>query len=366
MKSKRHLLMTGVLLAVLTFQAAAENGDAAKAWLRGLIPGKPVIVDALTVIPLRTSGISGPASYVTLEKALQENWLTITEHEGGNVPEVLIRNLSDKRIFIMGGEILTGCKQDRIVARDVLIRPKAKSVLVPVYCVEAGRWNAVSGKFFSEKNLGSYELRATAQDSSSGAQSTIWNKVAKSNAEKGIASDTSAYQDAYRDEGVRASIDGIVEKMEKAFRLDPSVIGVLIGVGDVIVSLDVFSDPGLFEEMWPKILKSAAFSAVGSGTNTGVPAAEEFIEQLAASRFDLQDGVDLGTELVFDGETLSVHALSYQSDVIHLAAFPVDKTDFHAEGTIRRQYRQPAVQSANTVQSADMVQSADNVQRFER
>ena len=116
-------------------------------------------------------------------------------------------------IFLMGGEILTGCRQDRILAGDILLAPGTKDLLVPVYCVEQGRWTHVSQGFSSKKNLGTPALRARAQEKSPSAQSEIWGKIAEENSVMGVASATGAYQDAYDKEENRDRISRIEEKM---------------------------------------------------------------------------------------------------------------------------------------------------------
>ena len=125
--------------------------------------GNPVYNENLTIFPIYRNNKSKEYNFTLLEEALKKNYLKITELDGGNVPEVNITNKSDKIIFLMGGEVITGCKQDRIVARDVIIDSKRKDLIVPVYCVEQGRWSYNSNNFYSKKNIGTYKLRAEAQ-----------------------------------------------------------------------------------------------------------------------------------------------------------------------------------------------------------
>jgi len=154
------------------------------------------------------------ASCLTLDQALEEGVLEIRKKDGGDVPWVVVSNRSDKRNFIMGGEILSGCKQDRIVARDVWIAPYRKLLLLPVYCVEAGRRHHVSGQFKSEKNLGTYSIRAAVQGASGNNKSKIWNKIAESNRRMGVSSDTEAYQDAFTTEEVTRLVSDVRQKFK--------------------------------------------------------------------------------------------------------------------------------------------------------
>lgn len=105
----------------------------------------------------------GHAWYLTLDQALGRGFLEIREKDGVDVPRVVVSNRSDRSIFIMGGIILSGCRQDRIVTRDVMIVALRKRLLLSVYCVESGRWHHISGEFKRKKNLGSSSMRAAGQ-----------------------------------------------------------------------------------------------------------------------------------------------------------------------------------------------------------
>ena len=54
---------------------------------------------------------------------------------------------------------LVGAKQNRIVNTTILIQPKSTTV-IPVSCVEQGRWSYDSPHFFSQKRMMSPGLRA--------------------------------------------------------------------------------------------------------------------------------------------------------------------------------------------------------------
>ena len=86
-------------------------------------------------MPVCSNKVYSQLSILTLDQALENELIEIKEIEDGQVPSVDIKNLSQRYIFIMGGEIITGCKQDRIVEKDVLLGPGKKDLAVPVFCV---------------------------------------------------------------------------------------------------------------------------------------------------------------------------------------------------------------------------------------
>src|SRR5512136_2770294 len=100
----------------------------------------------LTIIPLFNGG-GKKAGYLTLDEALAQKCARITEvSEGGRVPELRFVNESDRSVFVLDGEELTGAKQNRVVNLSILA-PAGKTLIIPVSCVEAGRWRHTSREF---------------------------------------------------------------------------------------------------------------------------------------------------------------------------------------------------------------------------
>jgi hypothetical protein len=324
-----------VLLALAAAAAAGEQrtpvwpGEASPVirLIKSLELGRPLDHDGLTIIPVHMDKVGDRTSYATLEDALRNGWILVSEVETGRVPQVQISNLSRRAIFLMGGEILTGCRQDRILAQDVLLAPGTKNLLVPVFCVERGRWAPASSGFTSKQNLGTPALRAVALTKGAAAQSEIWDRIASENRKMGVASPTEAYQDAYEKDGNKAAILGIEKKMKEAPFLESDAVGVIIALGGQIVSVDVFANPDLFAKEWPKLLKSSALSSLGGPKAGGLDRgrAAEFLRSFLDRSYRAQDGLDLGTEYVSTGTDVHIRALAASDGVVHLAGFPQEK-----------------------------------------
>jgi hypothetical protein len=324
------VMVIGMLLPATW--AFAQLPEEAQLFVAQLETGRPVTYRNLTVVPVFYRKGHGereypdPESYLTLDQALEQGVLDIREKDGGDVPWVVVRNRSDKRILVMGGEILSGCKQDRIVAQDVLIAPRRKRLLLPVYCVEAGRWHHVSGEFKSEKNLGTYSMRAAAQGSTGNNQSEVWNKVAESNRRLGISSETEAYQDAFRSDEVA----GLVTEVEKKFKdlplLAKGTTGIIVASGGRIIGADVFVSPELFQAMWPKIVKACVAAVNGYDQEAALSAkqAEQFLNALQWMRYQRRPGVDLGFEYFGELKDFTVNTLVYEDTMFHLGAVAHD------------------------------------------
>jgi hypothetical protein len=279
--------------------------------------GEPRHFAGLTVIPLLGSPSFPEASCLTLEQALERGLLEIVEKEGGTVPEVWLTNRSGQAVFLLGGEILSGARQDRIVRRDVLVAPRRKKLAVPVYCVEQGRWHFSTGSFGSEKNLGTYKLRAKAQAGGQDGQSEVWAEVAQANDQAGVRSSTGAYQDAYRDERVARRVGKLERSLADLARRQPLAVGAVVGIGDAIVSLDLFSDPSLFQELWPKILKSTALAADGQQARVTRGQAAELLARLSRAKYLVRATADLGSGLYFRDGRWEASALVFEGTLLH-------------------------------------------------
>jgi hypothetical protein len=102
------------------------------------------------------------------------------------------------------------------------------------------------------------------------------------------------------------------------------VVGVVVAVGDEITSVDIFANPYVFKQLWPKMLKSSALAAIsrdGHGTITQTTAVR-FLRRLHDKQYRQKPAIDLGLELSAIDDEVNANALVWRDAVIHLAAFP--------------------------------------------
>jgi ARG and Rhodanese-Phosphatase-superfamily-associated Protein domain len=292
--------------------------------IRSLEVGRPVSHGHLTIVPVYLTRVRLSTEFVPFDEAVRNGWVEIAELDGGRVPQVKISNRSKRTIFLMGGEILTGAKQDRILASDLLLGPGTTDLVIPVYCVEHGRWTQTSGTFTTKGNIGTFALRAKAQLQEVEAQSAIWDKISEENRKMGVAAPTSAYQAAYDAAPNKEKIQVIEEKMAAIPRLYKDTVGVVIALGGRVVSVDIFANPALFTKQWPKILRSSALSALTHET-AGVldqRAAAALLRTFPGQDYQIKKGLDLGMEYASAATETNIKALVYEGGVLHLAAFP--------------------------------------------
>ncbi len=331
MKKTIVFLLTALLILLTTILTHSVEIKELNELLNSIEVGNPIYSNNLTVIPIYKNNKSKESNFIFIDEALRKNYLIITELDGGNVPQVKITNKSDKTIFFMGGEIITGSKQDRIIARDVIIGPKRKSLIVPVFCVEQGRWNYNSNTFYSKENLGTSKLRAEAQKSKGESQSNIWNEISKYVKKNKVESNSQAYQDIYEDKKVKEKIISIEKDLKKVENLKEGTIGAIVAIGDKVISLDIFAYPYMFKKFWPKILKSSAFSSLNDETkkNISLNNAIKFIHNLKLTDSIKIDAIDLGKEYSMMSKDINANFIIFNNNVIHIAAFPEDKLSYN-------------------------------------
>src|SRR5580692_11390033 len=100
--------------------------------------GEPVEVGGLSVFPLTGVVQAGPA-YLTGPEAFAAGLIEVDELDPPEVPMLAITNLADVPILLVEGEMLVGGDQNRTMNVTVLC-PATSTTIVPVSCVEAGRW----------------------------------------------------------------------------------------------------------------------------------------------------------------------------------------------------------------------------------
>jgi hypothetical protein len=113
----------------------------------------------LTMFPLVSSSHL-ELEFLLLDEALACGALQVEELDrGGSVPEIRVINQSSKMVLILDGEELVGARQNRIVNTTILVAAKS-AIVIPVSCVEQGRWHYASQRFSSRERVMAPSLRA--------------------------------------------------------------------------------------------------------------------------------------------------------------------------------------------------------------
>ena len=151
--------------------------------------GEPLIIDGLSIEPIISIGDTSNDSLselLDLDTAYQEGMVKIREvSEGGSVQEILVYNLSKSPLIILEGQGLEGAKQNRVLQKTVVVPPETE-LLVPVNCVERGRWNYRSAEFrpaaFSAGPSVKARKASAMKMGERSVQSEVWAEVSEMSA----------------------------------------------------------------------------------------------------------------------------------------------------------------------------------------
>ena len=242
------------------------------------------------------------------------------------------------------GEELVGAKQNRILNLTILAPPK-QSIVIPVSCVEAGRWRHESAEFRVSAQTQYARGRAarTAQVSESllhgqtrqSDQSAVWAEISQKAERMCAASPTSAMNAMYEKSAVP------LEEYLRAFRWVPGQAGVAFGMGGQMVGLDLFDHPATMQRLFPKLLRSYALDAL-DGAAGGEVLMDGLLSELALAPVFAETAVGLGKDLRIQGRGLVGAGLWVETRYVHLAAFRVGGTDSGIKTRMARPSRRRA------------------------
>jgi hypothetical protein len=179
--------------------------------LSALHAGAPQSFRNMTFVPLFAAGEREP-DYLTLDEALERKLAHVTEvSESGSVPELRFVNDAESPVLLVDGEELVGAKQNRILNLTILVGGM-KQVVIPVSCVEQGRWAYRSQHFAAARRNLFAKARAKkmARVSESMArtgtrradQGEIWNDISVKFDLMGCESPSMAMADIFEAKGV--------------------------------------------------------------------------------------------------------------------------------------------------------------------
>jgi len=272
----------------------------------------PITYENLSVFPVVSGNSYDTSGFLTLDEGLASGEVQVRERgaegmvrnrgdrdgilrpdygSGASVNQLVLINRSKRPLLLLAGELVSGGKQDRIIGKDRVVPVEAEPLPLDVFCVEHGRWSA--GASFNEAKTIVHpsvrEQAAVAED-----QSRVWNAVragTTARPEAGMAgggpppapavlaaprisaavqmdAPTESYQKIYESRGVRGSVDGYVDEIQRRFARETGglkgeqVVGVIVAYGGDVAWSDIFASNDLFREYWPKLLRSYVVEAL--------------------------------------------------------------------------------------------------------
>jgi hypothetical protein len=267
---------------------------------------EPITYENLTIFPVVSSSGYDTSAFLTLEEGLSRGEVTVREqgaetlirnrgngrpippgYSGPSVNQLVLINHSKRPLLLLAGELVSGGKQDRIIAKDRIVAPFGDPLPLDVFCVEHGRWSAGS-EFNEAKTIVHPSVRENAAINQK--QADVWAAVAGGSNVSGrmaspsaapprvssadisetvtVEAQTQSYKKIYESRRVGSSVETVVEEMQRRFRRETSglkgerVVGVVVAYGGEVAWSDIFASSELFDAYWTKLLRSYAVEAV--------------------------------------------------------------------------------------------------------
>jgi ARG and Rhodanese-Phosphatase-superfamily-associated Protein domain len=296
-----------------------------------LAPGQkvlaPIQYQQLTVFPVvqlaAAAGVD-KTQYLTLAEGLKAKTVTVSEDKGGaQVNRVTVANHSPRPLLLLGGEIILGGQQDRILGKDTIL-PPGEEMSLEVFCVEHGRWSG-QREFSSSGGLVESKARLRAKFDSN--QQEVWDEVRKKNAALKADPATGTYRNLatgaegeaamkpYR-EHVRAALDKLPESKQ--------MIGVVAAVNGRVTSVEIFANPALFAAYRDKILDSL-FVTVADVPVAAQPAPAPAAQEIRAFMKQADDAKDEQVLASKRAKTIENKGKSVVKSKVTIDGAPADK-----------------------------------------
>jgi hypothetical protein len=220
-------------------------------------------------------------------------------YRGDEVNTLVLVNNSGKPLLLLAGEIVTGGKQDRVIAKDRIVPPGGEPIDLGVFCIEPGRWTASSETFGAAAKMPahSFMVQPTVREKAMVAQDQqqVWDSVRGSISQMQVAAapsgngsmvgglgsarsmGTTSYAKVMEDSTVSAKVDEAAAQVMKsrdqvlAQLRKEGAIGVVVAVRGEIVWADLFADTDLLSRYWTKLVRSYAAESLTEGESHAVP-----------------------------------------------------------------------------------------------
>ena len=225
---------------------------------------------------------------------------------GDEVNTLVLVNHSGKPLLLLAGEIVTGGKQDRVIAKDRIVPAGADPIDLGVFCIEPGRWTASSSTFGASAKASSHSfmvqpsIRQKAMVAKD--QQQVWDSVRGSISQMEMAAapsasasldagpqsgsgnyramGTTSYAQVMQDSAVSEKVDEAAPVMKSRDQVlaqlrQEHAVGVVVAVRGEIVWADLFADTDLLARYWTKLVRSYAAESLTEGETHSAPTAAD-------------------------------------------------------------------------------------------
>ncbi len=290
--------------------------------------GDPTTWGGLTLFPLH-SDLRSSLRYLMLAEGLRDGLVSIREVSvSGSVPDLAVENRAERPVLILDGEELVGAKQNRVANLSMLI-PAKQTTIIPVSCVEQGRWAYDKDDFAvtervqyargRAENLASVQRSMRTTGTRHSDQAQVWSSIDAKAAAMNAASPTGAMGSIFERHAK------VLDDYVRSVKPSPGQVGAIFVVGNERFGMDVFDQPKTFASLLPKLVRSYVIDVIERPIAQETSALEfnarAFLDGLLGASFDDHPAVGLGRDLGVVADGLVAGALVMDEVLVHLAAF---------------------------------------------
>lgn len=375
---RNFLAALGVAAIATAFTPQLQKVEAGQENPQGYTVLDPIQSGSLQVFPVVAAKSYPTGEFITLDEGFRSGDVVVTEmgnvqglvrrpastvrQGNAEVSRLVLVNNSNRPLLLLAGEIVTGGKQDRVIAKDRIVTANSDPIDLGVFCVEPGRWVESSAQFNasgttyasngSAGGVGSGGGAAKGAAPSSGTlmaqpsvrskamankdQGQVWAAVRQQQATMSVevtSSDaavltpdsphgtmpppnpmptTSSYARVMEADAVKQKVNEVAAPIEQDYQSligklrDRKAVGVVVAVNGRIIWADIFASSDLLEKYWPKLVRSYASEAVVNRVKSSEATVHEATAFLAAMEgrkevIESEPGVFRQSETTGDG-----------------------------------------------------------------
>ena len=248
------------------------------------------------------------------------------------VPELKVVNNSRQKILLLDGEELVGAKQNRVLNVTILLAPNSET-LIPVSCIEQGRWSYASKEFSSANRTMSADLRKKKTQSvhnrvrETGSfasdQGEIWEEInLKFERSQVPPSPTMALSDLF--EAKRETSEDYL----KNFSPVEKQLGLAVFIDGNMAGVEFLGRHDTFQLLYHKLVTSYVMDALENADDTSKEHSSpspnsitEFLAGAAGAPMDRRKSVSLGWDIRLESETMVGAGLEFEQQILQLSLF---------------------------------------------
>lgn len=269
-------------------------------------------INNLKIIPIQLEGLRHDDRIVPFDNLFDRGLAKAEEVTAeGIVSKVKIINDSENLLFISDGEAIVGAKQNRIAERSVIIKDQSDAV-VPVYCVERGRWGYRHGQnarfakseFSLSPRTRDKKAEFLKNSLNQSTQNMVWQDIDEFSQKVNYSSETSDLGDILNSR----NNENLYEKVEKV----NSNGFIVLGTGRPFI--EVFSHNDICKKHLNKSIRIWAADENTVAETFDKP--ENYFEKFYNSEWDREDPIGLENAFSSKGDN-NGRAIFHDEKLVH-------------------------------------------------